>query len=151
MDPTEKFPVEIMEKIFGNLRGKTLLNCTLVNREWNRQISTLSSCMAKLNLIVTESWKNLEPSERLEIVVNRRHRHVRIMTHPETSHFPLEFLSLEAGVKSLRKMFHRNRLESAPRTNLRIKSFRFSATQNELFLSSPKIHSFPFIASFQTR
>lgn len=79
MDPAEQLPVEIVEKIFGNLPGKALKECLLVSYGWNTLISSSPVCMEKLRLEIRETrWLDLTPSERISLVKSRKYRHVKI-------------------------------------------------------------------------
>lgn len=85
MDPAETFPVEIMEMIFGNLSGRTLKRCLLVNSNWNNQIAESKICMKKMLLTIEDDWKHKTSNEKDELVMNRNHQNVKISGVTELS------------------------------------------------------------------
>lgn len=85
MNPTEIFPFEITEKIFGNLKGRDLKNCLLVSPKWNNQILTSRICMKKMSLKINDNWKDMTSDERDNMMKNRNYQHVKISEAAEIS------------------------------------------------------------------
>lgn len=78
MDPATFFPLEITEQIFSQLRGKELLEATLVSSLWNRHIGASRACMKKLRLALRSDWNEFT-EEAEELLVNgRRYQNVLI-------------------------------------------------------------------------
>lgn len=73
LDPTELFPMEIVEKIFFNLRARDLIYCTFVSPNWNRLVGCSAKCMDKFVLRLEYTENHVKP-----ISSDRRYQQINL-------------------------------------------------------------------------
>lgn len=72
-DPVKNLDRKDMERILIHLNGKDLLNCSLVNKNWNEIISKSNLCAEKLELKICESHaKRFIPEDVKFMILNAR-------------------------------------------------------------------------------
>lgn len=59
MESEANFPAECLEDVFSHLKGKDLLECTLVCPEWNSFIGSTKKCMEKICLNCGSNYRYL--------------------------------------------------------------------------------------------
>jgi hypothetical protein len=85
-NPSKNLNSSVMERVFIHLSGKDLLNCSMVNKNWNEVVSKSKEFSKKIKLNITESPIDYEKRlsvDDLRIIFRngRKYEHLKIKAH----------------------------------------------------------------------
>jgi hypothetical protein len=102
MDPVRVFADEVMEIIFSFLSAKEILNCTMVNSEWNDKIRTSRQTMSKFYLSLRCDWMTFSDEDKELLMYNSKYSNILISDGHDSFPFIYDIMSASYNWKSIK-------------------------------------------------
>lgn len=100
MDPTEVLPNEVAGLVFSYLSAKDLMECSLINSNWNRCIGSSLESMKKLKLEMRSDWTDFTEDVKKIIINGRKYRNLLFSDATESLNFMFNIVEVQQRVVS---------------------------------------------------